>query len=83
MEKVFEIGKQFRNEGIDSTHNPEFTTCEFYQSNADFEDLMKLTEELIECKYLFTFYFFYFFVLLFYLIKRQNKIKIKIKIKIK
>jgi len=31
MERVYEIGKQFRNEGIDLTHNPEFTTCEFYQ----------------------------------------------------
>lgn len=30
MERVFEVGKQFRNEGIDMTHNPEFTTCEFY-----------------------------------------------------
>lgn len=31
MDRVYEIGKQFRNEGIDLTHNPEFTTCEFYQ----------------------------------------------------
>mgnify|MGYP000250065454 FL=1 len=31
IERVYEIGKQFRNEGIDLTHNPEFTTCEFYQ----------------------------------------------------
>jgi lysyl-tRNA synthetase class 2 len=39
--RVYEIGKQFRNEGIDLTHNPEFTTCEFYMAYADFNDLMK------------------------------------------
>ena len=47
MERVYEIGRQFRNEGIDMTHNPEFTTCEFYQAYADYEDLMKMTEEII------------------------------------
>ena len=46
-ERVFEIGKQFRNEGIDMTRNPEFTTCELYQAYSDYEDLMKLTEELL------------------------------------
>lgn len=45
--RVYEIGKQFRNEGIDPTHNPEFTSCEFYMAYADFEDLMTLTEELV------------------------------------
>jgi lysyl-tRNA synthetase class 2 len=45
--RVFEIGKQFRNEGIDLTHNPEFTTCEFYMAYADYEDLMKMTEEMV------------------------------------
>lgn len=47
LERVYEIGKQFRNEGIDLTHNPEFTTCEFYQAYADYNDLMQMTEELI------------------------------------
>jgi len=47
LEKVYEIGRQFRNEGIDLTHNPEFTTCEFYWAYADMYDLMTLTEELV------------------------------------
>lgn len=46
MERVYEIGRQFRNEGIDMTHNPEFTTCEFYQAFADAYDLMDMTELL-------------------------------------
>ena len=45
--RVFEIGKQFRNEGIDLTHNPEFTTCEFYMAFADYFDLIDITEKLI------------------------------------
>lgn len=45
--RVFEIGRQFRNEGQDPTHNPEFTTCEFYQTYAGLEDLMTTTEELL------------------------------------
>jgi lysyl-tRNA synthetase class 2 len=44
---VYEIGKQFRNEGIDMTHNPEFTTCEFYMAYADYNDLVDITEKLI------------------------------------
>lgn len=44
LERVYEIGRQFRNEGIDMTHNPEFTTCEFYQAYADVYDLMDTTE---------------------------------------
>lgn len=40
LERVYEIGRQFRNEGIDLTHNPEFTTCEFYMAFADYNDLM-------------------------------------------
>jgi lysyl-tRNA synthetase class 2 len=47
MDRVYEIGKQFRNEGIDLTHNPEFTTCEFYYAYADYNDLMTLTEDLL------------------------------------
>ncbi|KAG0784803.1 hypothetical protein G6F16_003558 [Rhizopus arrhizus] len=47
MDRVYEIGKQFRNEGIDADHNPEFTTCEFYQAYGNLETLMKDTEELL------------------------------------
>lgn len=47
MERVYEIARCFRNEGIDHLHNPEFTQIEFYQAYADYEDLMKLTEELL------------------------------------
>lgn len=48
MERVFEIGRNFRNEGISTQHNPEFTMLEFYQAYANFEDLMRLTEVLLE-----------------------------------
>jgi len=47
LDRVYEIGKQFRNEGIDLTHNPEFTTCEFYMAYADYNDLLSITEDLI------------------------------------
>jgi lysyl-tRNA synthetase, class II len=47
MEKVFEIGRIFRNEGIDSTHNPEFTMLEAYQALADYTDMMGLIEEVV------------------------------------
>ncbi len=46
FEKVFELNRNFRNEGIDTRHNPEFTSCEFYWAYADFHNLMDLTEEL-------------------------------------
>jgi lysyl-tRNA synthetase, class II len=47
LDRVYELGRQFRNEGIDLTHNPEFTTLEFYQAYADYEDLMVMCEELM------------------------------------
>ena len=47
LDRVYEIGRQFRNEGIDMTHNPEFTSCEFYMAYADYHDLMDMTEEMI------------------------------------
>jgi lysyl-tRNA synthetase, class II len=47
LDRVYELGRQFRNEGIDLTHNPEFTTLEFYQAYADYEDLMVTCEELV------------------------------------
>jgi lysyl-tRNA synthetase, class II len=47
LDRVYEIGKNFRNEGIDQTHNPEFTACEFYWAYADYEDLLDFTEEMI------------------------------------
>lgn len=48
MERVFEIGRNFRNEGIDRNHNPEFTMMELYQAYADYNDMMDLTEILIK-----------------------------------
>ncbi len=47
IEKVYEMGKDFRNEGMDRTHNPEFTMMELYQAYADYHDMMDLTEDLI------------------------------------
>ncbi|HEY9673784.1 MAG TPA: lysine--tRNA ligase [Waterburya sp.] len=47
FEKVFELGRIFRNEGISTRHNPEFTTVEVYQAYADYQDMMELTENLI------------------------------------
>lgn len=46
FERVFEINRNFRNEGVSTRHNPEFTMLEFYQAYAGFEDLMELTEEM-------------------------------------
>ncbi|THH10666.1 hypothetical protein EW145_g1167 [Phellinidium pouzarii] len=48
LDRVYEIGRVFRNEGIDLTHNPEFTICEFYMAYADMYDIMDLTESLVE-----------------------------------
>ncbi len=47
LDRVYEIGRLFRNEGIDMTHNPEFTTCEFYMAYADYHDLMAMTQEML------------------------------------
>ena len=47
MEKVYEIGPAFRNEGVDATHNPEFYICEFYEAFATLEDLMDKTEDML------------------------------------
>ncbi len=47
MERVYELGRVFRNEGIDNRHNPEFTSVEIYQAYADYRDLMDLTEEVV------------------------------------
>ena len=47
LERVYEIGRDFRNEGVDRSHNPEFTMLEFYWSYADYEQVMALTEQLV------------------------------------
>ncbi len=47
FERVFEINRNFRNEGLSTRHNPEFTMLEFYQAYADYQDLMTLTEEML------------------------------------
>lgn len=48
LEKVYELGRVFRNEGIDTRHNPEFTMMEVYQAYADYQDMMDLTENMIK-----------------------------------
>ncbi len=48
FEKIFEIGKVFRNEGIDTRHNPEFTILELYQAFADFTDMMDITKKIVQ-----------------------------------
>ena len=48
LDRVYEIGRVFRNESIDLTHNPEFTICEFYMAYADMYDLMEMTETMVE-----------------------------------
>eukprot|EP00045_Choanoeca_perplexa_P017734 m.264090 g.264090 ORF g.264090 m.264090 type:complete len:566 (+) comp17618_c0_seq1:1187-2884(+) len=47
LDRVFEIGKVFRNEGVDSSHNPEFTTCEFYMAYARFDHLLSMTTAIV------------------------------------
>ncbi len=48
LDRVYEINRNFRNEGVSTQHNPEFTMLEFYQAYANYQDLMQLTEDLIE-----------------------------------
>ncbi len=48
LERVYEINRNFRNEGISTQHNPEFTMLEFYQAYADFRDMMQLTEDMLK-----------------------------------
>ena len=47
LEKVYEIGRVFRNEGVSTRHNPEFTMIELYEAYADYNDIMNLTENLV------------------------------------
>ena len=47
-DRVYEINRNFRNEGLSTRHNPEFTMLEFYQAYADYRDMMDLTEQLIK-----------------------------------
>lgn len=47
LERVYEIGRNFRNESIDLTHNPEFTACEFYAAYLDYSDLVEITETMV------------------------------------
>jgi len=47
LDRVYEINRNFRNEGVSTRHNPEFTMLEFYQAYADFRDVMNLTQELV------------------------------------
>lgn len=49
FDRVFEIGKQFRDEGIDASHNPEFTSCELYAAYTDLEEMISLLEDLFTC----------------------------------
>jgi lysyl-tRNA synthetase class 2 len=49
FERVYEINRNFRNEGVSTKHNPEFTMMEFYMAYADYQDLMAFTEDMISC----------------------------------
>nr|WP_072537754.1 lysine--tRNA ligase [Anaerococcus mediterraneensis] len=48
FDRVYEIGRMFRNEGMDATHNPEYTAMELYQAYGDYEDMMEITESMVE-----------------------------------
>ena len=54
FEKVYELGRIFRNEGISTKHNPEFTSVEIYQAYSNYADMMHLTEELMSHCLLYT-----------------------------
>jgi lysyl-tRNA synthetase class 2 len=47
FEKVFELGRIWRNEGLSTRHNPEFTSIELYQAYADYSDMLRLTEDMV------------------------------------
>ena len=47
LDRVYEIGRDFRNEGVSKKHNPEFTMLEVYQAYADYEDMMALVEQMV------------------------------------
>ncbi|MDO5018475.1 MAG: lysine--tRNA ligase [Lagierella massiliensis] len=47
FDRVYEMGRMFRNEGMDATHNPEYTSIELYQAYGDYEDMMRITEDLV------------------------------------
>ena len=51
FDRVYEVGRIFRNEGLSTRHNPEFTSVELYQAYADYDDMMDLTENLVCSKY--------------------------------
>ncbi|KAJ2474572.1 hypothetical protein EV174_005580, partial [Coemansia sp. RSA 2320] len=53
LDRVYELGRQFRNEGVDADHNPEFTTCEFYMAYATLDDLTAITEEMLRAMALY------------------------------
>ena len=62
IDRVYEIGRQFRNEGIDMTHNPEFTTCEAYIAYADYNDLIDITEKMLSGMQFMLLNSFFFFL---------------------
>ena len=76
LDRVYEIGKQFRNEGIDLTHNPEFTTLEFYMAYADYNDIMNMTETMLSGKTSLT-NIFTTFLLFVFICYRLNEIGVE------
>jgi lysyl-tRNA synthetase class 2 len=66
FEKVYEVGRIFRNEGISTRHNPEFTSIELYQAYADYEDMMDLTEYLVCSTYYMSSYVFLNYLVIYW-----------------